>query len=99
MEKLEELWGAIDSEWPSILKILKDRLDTSSYERFTDDGHLVRSERPMIESIISDKAIRSKSLLFYLLAAGLADTQEEVNSGGRVFNVSASNRINLNSGT
>lgn len=77
---LDQLWREIDDNWYNLKELLTNRLPTQEYRMFADDGQWVECNRPMIESIVSDKVERSKRLFYYLCEIGVIQAPEAVSS-------------------
>lgn len=68
-----ELWKQVYDNWRTIFASLRRHLPAKEYLMFDDGGELVESGRPMEESMLSDKVIKSNRLFYYMIRVGLID--------------------------
>lgn len=75
------------------MQVLRTVLPVENCEMFDDDGNVIESGRPMIESIICERMSRSRRFFWYTAAAGLltmpeADVQvTNLPNGNRVIHI------------
>lgn len=80
-------WDKINSQWGEILAAARKNESMHQDLMFDDVGALVTSQRPMIESLIADRTIKSHRVLFYLAMLGFH------HAPGRILKVSVGDRV------
>lgn len=91
-----EVWAEIDKNWGGMLATFREQLPIQSHQMYDDTGNLVPSERPMIESIASDRHDRNSRFFFYVFAVQTdVAIKQSRSSSNRIICVNARSRIPL----
>lgn len=102
---LAALWEIVNRDWGIILEKCREKLPCDEMIMYLNDGSLVPSERPLIESLICDRMERHRRFFFYMLQAGLMDIPEAdvkiigaTPAGGRIIQIGGYTRCPMGSG-
>jgi hypothetical protein len=72
----ENLWAYVDANWGDIMQVLRVVLPLENHEMYDDEGRVIASGRPMIESLICERMSRNRRFFWYTAAAGLLTVPE-----------------------
>jgi hypothetical protein len=102
--KLDVTWDMVDRNWDEVLQYLRRVLPCDDLVMYDNDGNLIESGRPLIESIICDKRAKSKRFFYYTAAAGLytvpeADVKITQTEHGRIIEVGGYSGVPLGIGS